>query len=138
MLLPPSTGRGAANPGEMKVGDIADIPGSPLQKAQDSTGVSSAPAGTAGVAGWPEQKAPEQGRVGRGAGAPPGSSAGSLTLGVSIDGSCAESFREVTRWLQPAHAGAHTPWARRSTSAPVPHRASRLQVPGLIATVASD
>ena len=38
---------------------------------------------------------------------------------------------EVTRWLQPAHAdrGAPRPWARSSTSAPIPHRNSRSEPP---------
>jgi hypothetical protein len=73
-------------------------------QTHESVGVLNAPAGKAGVAGSPEQKAPEQGRVGRGADDPSDGAAGPATEGFTIDGSRPGSVREMTRCPQPARA----------------------------------
>jgi hypothetical protein len=98
-------------------------------QARESTCESSAPVGTTGVAGCPEQKAPEQGRGGWGMGFSSVRPVRSMVrLSISA-GSRPGSEREVTRWLQPARAeqGAQKPWNTRSTTAPVPIHASRFK-----------
>ena len=129
MLLPLKTGWGLGAASEKKQEDEQNASESRAHQANESSRQSSAPAGTTGVAGCPEHKAPEQGRGGWGVGC---SSDRSDRLAVSRSisaGSRPGSEREVTRWLQPAQAepGAQKPWNTRSTTAPVPILASRLK-----------
>jgi hypothetical protein len=129
MLLALRTGWGLGDPSEKKEEDEQNAPESRAHQAKESNRQSSAPAGTTGVAGCPEHKAPEQGRGGWGVGCSSG-----LPDRLAVSRSISEesrpgSEREVTRWLQPAQAepGAQKPWNTRSTTAPVPILASRLK-----------
>jgi hypothetical protein len=113
------------------------MPESQAHQAQESTRPLNVPVGMIGVAGCPEQKAPEQGRGGWGMGLPPDRPARSTVRRSISAGRRPGLEREVTRWLQPARAepGAQKPWNTSSTTAPVPIHASRLKCAFLIKTL---
>jgi hypothetical protein len=129
MLLPLRTGWGLGDPSEKKEEDEQTASESRAHQAKESSRQSSAPAGTTGVAGCPEHKAPEQGCGGWGVGRSSDRPDRSAVSGSISEGSRPGSEREVTRWVQPAQAepGAQMPWNTRSTTAPVPILASRLK-----------
>jgi hypothetical protein len=101
--------------------------------AHESACRSTAPAGTAGVAGLPEHQLPVHGR--RGADKGSGFPARSSISGSMSDDGRPKSVRDVTRWPQPAHADrVEQAPITRSANAPIPNRASRLRRADLIVT----
>jgi hypothetical protein len=126
--LPFCNGRRAVVSWERKEEPVEAKHGISVHQAQESSRPSNIPAGTDGAAGWLEHHVPEHGRGDAGIGSGGVRRARSRIESSILEESRSESVREVTRWLQPAQAeeGAQAHWTKRSRTAPVANRASRL------------
>jgi hypothetical protein len=119
-------------------------PGTDAYQAQEASGPSNTPAGTAGAAGWPEHQAPEQGRGSGRAGSFPDSSSSTPNrsrIKGSIRVDCRPGWvRDVTRWEQPASTprGASRTKAKSDTVAPAWRAASFPERKNLVIRQAAD